>query len=253
MEKVALDKTNLDEAVAAAVAEILHVRSWGTARFISLPFFYPSGSNAVVKVESSFGGFVVTDSGLAFRELDNVGGDRFYSANARKAATAIGARNDGRAVTIEVGAEELGSAIADVGFASTRIVWKAMKAIDRLSQEDLITHLYARLDRIFGQTKVERGVSIFGPSTHEWEVDALVHVDGKDAVFEMVTNHHNSVYPACAMFHDLALIENSPSLTAVVNKKGEFGYLLNILAQAANVVDGEQSDGVFEEAAKWLI
>ncbi|WP_374528660.1 hypothetical protein [Novosphingobium sp.] len=253
MEKIAPPEIVLDDAIAAALADLFHVRSWGATRHVSLPFFYPSGSNVVVKVEKSFGGFAVSDNGLAYRELDNVGGARFFSSNVKKVAEPIGAWHDSRAIVTEVDAGELAAAIAEIGSASSRLVWRAMDKIDRLSQSDVIDHLYSRLDRIFGQKKVERGAHIFGPSTHEWEVDALVHVDGQDAVFEFVSNHHNSVYPASAMFHDLALIESPPALTAVVPHRGEFGYLLNILAQAANVIEQGQPDTAYQQAAKWII
>lgn len=253
MEKIAPTNTNLDEAVSAAVAEILHIRAWGAARHISLPFFYPSGANVVVKVEKSFAGFAVTDNGLAYRELDNVGGAKFFSGNIRKTIEPIGAENDGRSIMIEVDADELGSAVADIGAASSKLVWKAMAKIDKLSQNDVIDHLYSRLEQIFGHKKVEKGASIYGPSTHEWVVDALVHIDGQDAVFEFVANHHSSVYPASAMFRDIGLVERPPALTAVVNKKADFGYLLNILAQAGNVIEESQSDAAYQEAASWLI
>ncbi len=253
MEKIAPPDMALDDAVAHAVADLMHVRSWGASRHVSLPFFYPSGANVVVKVERALGGFSVSDNGLGYRELDNVGGSRFFSSNARKVAGSVGAWHDSRAIMTEVSADELAAAIAEIGAASWQLVTKAMNSIDRLSQSDVIDHLYSRLDRIFGHHKVEREAHIFGPSTHKWEVDALVHVDGRDAVFEFVSNHHNAVYPASAMFHDLALLETPPALTAVVSHKDEFGYLLNILAQAANVIEQGQSDRAYQAAAKWLI
>ena len=139
--------------------------------------------------------------------------------------------------------------MADVAAISTRLTWKVLSKVSRKGETEIADYLFVRLQDVFGSARVEREAPIVGPSTRRWTVDALVHLDGRNAAFQAVSNNHMSVYPTVAMFHDLALSDNPPATVGVVKSKEAMGSYFNILAQAGNVIEEDQGDQVYERAA----
>jgi hypothetical protein len=68
-------------------------------------------------------------------------------------------------------------------------------------------------------------------------------------VFQAVGNHPYSVYKASTAFHDLNELPSPPRCVSVVKDLEAMGVNLNVLAQAGRVIQGDQSDAVYLEAA----
>lgn len=251
MANIAVRDSSFEAAIENAVRQLVSVRHWGSAAYINLPIYYPSGTAVAVKVEPSRSGFRVSDGSLAYREIEQIGGERGFANNARILASEIGAITDKRSIYLDCDPEGLAGAIADIAEASARIAHKIAARVVGKGDAEIADHLYERLKLVFGTMRVERCVKIQGPSTKEWEVDALVNLDGQTAVFQAVPNHHVKVYSTAAMFHDLAVKERPPVTISVVHDKTEMGAYFGILSQAGNVIEEGQSDNAYEKAASW--
>ena len=239
------------DAVQAAMTQLMSARSGGESTFIRMPLFYPNGTPVTVKVEPSKFGFRVSDGALTYRELEQIGAEHFFGRNAGTYAGEIDGFVYNRAICIDAEQGELAAAIADVADVVARMAAKIMARVARKGEAEIADHLFERLKIVFGESRVERDAKIAGPSTKAWDVDAVVHLDGADAVFHAVSNHYNSVYSTSAMFHDLALKSRPPALTSVVHSRDDLGYYFNILAQAGNVIEEQQADAAYKGAASW--
>lgn len=252
MTNVAQITRDAEKAVAAAVGQLVRVRNWGDSADVTLPLFYPSGAAVCLTVQSAHGGrYSITDNGLAYREIEQIGGETFFSKNASNLTEGAAVWHDSRDLLSEATADTLASAMADVAATSTRLAWKVLSKVSMNGHAEIADYLFERLQLVFGPAKVERAKSIVGPSTREWKVDAVVHLDGANAVFQGVSNSHMSVYPTAAMFHDLALMDTPPATVAVVKDRQAMGSYFNILAQAGNVIEEGQGDLIYERAAQW--
>jgi len=243
--------SDVGAAAAKAVGQLVSVRAWGDACYVSLPIFYPSGTAVTVKVEKARNGFRVTDSGLAYREIEQVGAERFFASNAKVFAEEIEAATDKRSLVLIAEPDELAAAMADIAGASARMAHKIMAKVGAKGEAEISDHLFERLKVVFGAPRVERSIKIVGPSTKEWEVDAIVNLDDRQAIFQAVPNHHASIYSTSAMFHDLALKDQPPVTVSVVHDKAALGAFLGILSQAGHVIEEGQADPTYERAAAW--
>lgn len=237
-------------AIESAVNELVSVQHWNDCSFIRLPIAYPSGSLVTVKVDvCERGRFRVSDGGLGYREVEDVGGEgsfpRTATAIVEEGALAKGAQS----IFTEATADQLTRAISDVGLASWQIV---TRIYDRLSEEgenDLVEHMTERLEHIFGSSQVKRGVKLTGASTSEWEVSATVRAGKKIVVFQAVGSHGNSVFRANAVFDDLSGLEQPPRLVGVVRSKKGLGSRLGLIARTASIIEEAQADSVYLRAA----
>jgi hypothetical protein len=243
--------TDVEQAVATAIRQLVRTSAWGDAVNVTLPLFYPSGSAVCIGVTATRFGYSVTDNGLAYREIDLIGGSTYFSKNVSGVTEGIAVWSDTRALLSEAKPEALACAMADVAAASSRLAWKVLQKVNQKGQVEIADYLYQRLQVIFDGGQVERDRTIVGPSTKHWEVDAVVHFEGHTALFQAVSNHHMSVYPAAAMFHDFSLSETPPAAIAVVKDKAAMGPFYNILAQSGNVIEEAQADQVYREAVLW--
>ena len=242
--------SRVSDAVQSAISRLMQARSWGDVTFVAMPLFYPNGTPVTVKIEPSRAGFRVSDGGLTYRELEQIGAERYFGRNASTYAKEIDGFVYNRAICLDVDGDELAAAMADVADAIARMSNKITTRIaGKGGEAEIADHLFERLRGIFGD-RVDRDVTIAGPSTKQWDIDAVVHLDERDAVFQAVSNHHASVYSTSAMFHDLALKDRPPVTTAVVRDKAALGAWFNILAQAGNVIEEEQADSVYRSAVR---
>lgn len=244
-------RTQNIEVVAAvnnALSELAYATSWGERVYVTLPLYYPSGSAVSLSVEVTKYGFIVTDSGLAYKELEMVGCEGSFSRNLRIVSEDAPISITKHEIYGEGNHEELAPLLAEIASASTRLAWKTLSNFKNRKHDEISAYMSQRLEVIFGPHRVEREASLVGPSTRHWRVDAVVHLENHMAVFQAVANSHMSVYPTSAMFHDLALMDTPPAAISVVNDKRSMGNLFNILAQAGNVIESAQGDLVYRSA-----
>ena len=221
---------------------LVSITDAGEETIVTIPAFYPSGAVTAITVVRARQGFRVTDSGLAYREADLVGADHLFGRSANAVAEQFGLDCINRSISIEVSANQLSSAIADVGAASVQIAHRIVERVSSRNEAEIEAQLYLRLVHLFGAPKVAKDAEIAGASNHRWKVSALVTVDGQRLAFEAVSNHHSSVYSTATMFHDLSLLHQRPVGVAVVRDKRAMGDYLGILSQAANVIQDNVPD-----------
>ncbi|MDB5707716.1 MAG: hypothetical protein JWN66_4832 [Sphingomonas bacterium] len=228
---------------------LVSIRDVGQETVVTIPTFYPSGAVAAITVAEARQGFRVSDSGLAYHEADLVGADHLFGRSANAVAEQFGLDCINRSISIEVSADQLAGAIADVGAASVQIAHRIVERVASRNEAEIEAQLYLRLVHLFGAPKVAKDAEIAGASSHRWKVSALVTVDGRRLAFEAVSNHHSSVYSTATMFHDLSLLQQRPVGVAVVRDKRAMGDYLGILSQAANVIQ----DNVPDDAIAGLV
>src|SRR5215469_16511632 len=119
MVNFAVKDGRVSRTVEEAVRDLLQVRHWGDSSFISLPLIYPSGAFVTVKVDQSKGGFLVSDNGFAYREVEALGAQRSFSKTAQTIAGYDQLSVGKRVIFVEGASEtELVRAVCDVAKAS---------------------------------------------------------------------------------------------------------------------------------------
>ncbi|MDD2704915.1 MAG: hypothetical protein PHU07_06230 [Acidocella sp.] len=236
-------------ATAKALGELVYARQSGDDVYVTLPIFYPSGASVTLAISKNKDIFKVTDLGLAHHEVDLVGGDRLFSRAAKRMAEKTGVLISGDVIYSICSLDELSVTISDVATASHEMAREIIERMKAHQENDIYANLDRRLKTLFGANKVETEKTLTGFSTNEWHVSALVHLDGRAAVFDVVSNHHTSVFTCSTKFNDLKLLESSPKMIAVVRDKAAMGAYYNILAQAGNVIQDNAPDQTFRKAA----
>ncbi|MEJ0042469.1 MAG: hypothetical protein WDM81_09740 [Rhizomicrobium sp.] len=208
--------------------------------FIRTPLSYPGGNSVVVQVGESERDFFVSDFGMGLEEAELMGATpSTFSRYANAIAESTGTRFDNHSFFImEASREQLAGAIVAVANASqAAVMHTAFRMADRTGQTDGM--LFARLEVAFKgrEAKVIRDPQIIGHSSTPWRVDALVRTGRHQSIFESVSKHPASIAAASTKFHDIALNDNAPRRFAVVRSKLELGTYLNVLSQAASVIE----------------
>jgi len=241
----------LMDVVDAVSREIVTTEHLGAASIIKTPLMYPSGASVVVQITQHGERYFVTDMGIGYQEAEMIGAGLLYANSAKGLAEHFGIRFDNQAFFVaEANRDQLAGATTVVANCSSEAAaLAAYKAAERKFEEDA-DKLYRKLVTTFSAPEVERDVEFTGSSTHKWPVAAVVHHQGKIALFEPVSKYHISVVNAAAKFHDIARLENPPKRIAVVNKKAEMGEYLNLLSQAGNVVEYEIPKHALRELAE---
>jgi hypothetical protein len=239
------------KVVDAVAKEIVSTEHLGSASLIRVPLMYPSGANTVVQVTQSQDRYFVTDMGLGHQEAEMIGASVLYANSAKPLAEHFGIRFDNQAFFVaEANRDQLAGAVTVVANCSSEAAaLSAYKAAERKFEEDSDV-LYRRLAAVFPSAEIARDVEFVGSSTHKWSVAAMVKHHSHVALFEPVNKHHASVVNAAVKFHDIARLENAPHRIAVVKRKGELGNYLNVLSQAASVVEYEVPDETFVKLAE---
>jgi hypothetical protein len=235
-------------ALEKAMAQLVHIQEAGGVAHVRLPVFYPSGASVAVSLERIKRGYRVSDDGFAYREIEMVGVERSFARTARNASERFGVETSPKTIFVITPVDGLATAIADVAAASA---WLAQTIVDGIAdhhQNKIAEHLYGRLVHIFGQSKVEQKAKIVGASSNDWEVSSLVHLGDRQAVFDVVANHHASVFSTATKFRDLALLSHPPIAVAVVQDKKDMGAYYRILAQAGHVIQDNEPDSVILRA-----
>lgn len=241
--------STVKEAAERAARELVRVSHWGQSSYVNLPLILPSGSAATVRIIGAGDVFHVDDGGFAYRELAAVGSERSFPKLAARFAKAEELAVGTRALSVSVSEDQLVRAICDVGMASYRV---AADVYERLADEgaaEIEDYLRERLQSIFCDARIEPEEKIIGASTHPWTVSAALHTESGLIVFQAVGTHPYSVYKASTAFHDLGELPTPPRCVAVVNNLEEMGVNLNVLAQAGRVIQRDDPDPVYLEAA----
>jgi hypothetical protein len=241
----------LADVVDLVAREIVSTEHIGSGSLIKTPLMYPSGAAVVVQITQHGERFFVSDMGQGHQEAEMIGASILYANSAKGLAEHFGIRFDNQAFFVaEANREQLAGATTIVANCSSEAAaLAAYKAAERKFEEDA-DKLYRKLVATFSKSEVERDVDFVGSSAHKWPVAALVRHRHNVALFEPVSKNHISVVNAAAKFHDIARLEHPPKRIAVVNKKADMGEYLNLLSQAATVVEYEVPKETLVELAE---
>lgn len=240
----------LDGIAKAVASELVSVEMAGNSAVLSVPVLYPSGASAVVDISQHGDRFFVSDMGYGFQEAENFGATASFSRHAKSLADHFGVKFDNQSFFIaEASREALPSVVTIVANCSVEAAnIAALKASEKKFVDDSDV-IYRKLATVFPRENIARNAQIAGSSTHEWPVATLVTIDHHKAIFEPVAKHHNSVVNAAAKFHDIARLDNPPSRIVMVKNIIEMNDYINILSQAAQVIEFGASEQTIRRVA----
>jgi hypothetical protein len=248
-----LTRQNHKEIIDEAASQLVTTTHEQTSSFLRLLLLYPSGANVVVRVEANDTRYFVSDAGFGAHEADMMGASLIYARHGRPIAESAGIKFDNQAFFVtEASKDQLVGAVVTVAGCSQEATYRASDALAEKSFEDAKDRLYQRVIKVFDPRSVTKDASISGSSATKYHVAALVRpYAGHGAIlFDPVTKHHSSVAHASMKFQDIARMREAPVRVAVVHRKAEFGTLLGVLSQSANVVDDDVPDDTFLHLAK---
>ncbi|MBC6404092.1 MAG: hypothetical protein GDA39_03560 [Hyphomonadaceae bacterium] len=118
--------------------------------------------------------------------------------------------------------------------------WTAREAIPcapaRQSRRESNDEVFDRVIRVFGEESVAKSAEIKGRST-AWKAHNVVTLPSRHlAIFEYMTEHHNSVSNKFFMFSDIRKAHETISLNAVVADVALLGPKTQIVADVANLI-----------------
>ena len=239
----------VSEAVEATARQLVAFHRRGQSSFINLPLLYPDGSAVTLKIDPIAGGIRVSDNGFAYREVESIGAESSFPKTAQTVTEEAGVEFSKHVVFVDTEPEALFRAICDVAAATWRIADGVYRRVAERDEVEIEDHLRKRLASVFGAQRLKPVHKLKGASSSEWDVSAVVQIDGHSAVFQAVGSHANSIYRVTSAFHDLAALDHAPTLVAVVRDKLSLGPRIGLLSQVGRVIEDRQSDDVFERAA----
>jgi hypothetical protein len=216
---------------------------------LSLPLLYPGGSMVGVEISRLREGFLVTDAGGARREAGLMGGEKTFVRLAGDVAERFGVRFDRNMIfEMEVGVEELVVVVASVANAAKTAVENTAMILATTEHADARAVLWEKLDRVYGQKKIQQKAKIRGKSD-TWEFDAAVQANDHVALFEVIGPNANAVNSAVTKFLDVQDIgSEAPTRIAVLTRKNQTPHL-PVLGRTATLLAIDASNEAFLRAA----
>ena len=248
------------ELIETVARELVATEHDASGSFIRTPLTYPSGSLVVVRVHRADDKrFFVSDWGLGQQEAELSGSASFYTRHANAIAAKAGVGFDNQAFFVmEASRDQLAGAVVTIANCSQEATIRAADSLAEKTFEDSKERLYERLVHVFHKEAraspkvVMKNAKMVGQSSTEWQVATIVRLPGtRPTIFEPVTKHHNSVASATMKFNDIARLgKDAPARVAIVHNKKDFGTLLGVLSQSANVVDEDAPDATIDKLAR---
>lgn len=218
---------------------------------VTVPVVYPSGSSCVVEIVINGDKCFVSDLGLGRLETEMQGADEFYDYAARRSSEYFHVKYDGFSVfAIWASLDKLETAITAVSNASAQAVSAAIQKSLEERQKSKNAELFERTKRIFGEQFVARKADVAGRDA-KWEVNNFVQLkNGKQAVFEFVSESQNAIANKFMMFSDLVKGETNISLNSVVLNISRMGKKGAMLSDVSNMVEMAANDDEFARLAR---
>ena len=234
------DENIRDAGVRKAVESLVRVSAWGNAYLISVPLVYPSGTTVGIKVTPSKGGYIVSDSGLGWREAEGYEAQRSFGAHAGRIKEQVGVEYTGQHEFRMFATErQLTSAIRRVSYASHRSAVKAFHSLPEACEQEIGAALFQRLRDTFGQANVAGDLKLAGASNIEWPFAAQVLQGKRRVVFDVVSPQWTSVVAAKSKFSDVRHLGPNVVPVAVVDSIDAMGKWLPLISQEAEVIEDD--------------
>jgi hypothetical protein len=211
--------------------------------FIRTPIRYPSGTSVVTRIEGMGNRFFVSDNGLGYEETLMLNASHGYAVVAHTLIEGTAIKFDSRSFFVaQAASDELVGVVGAISNCSQRAVIETALRHEARKLDTDRAMLLTRLQSAFGQTRVEKDVSIRGASTVEWEVTARVVAETNVvSIFDYARPHKNSVSSTVAKFHDIARLQVAPRRIVTVRDYAVMGNFVGLLSQAADVIELEKT------------
>jgi hypothetical protein len=248
MAVAALSIEQLANEVARALVRVSAREQ--TAR-LALPLLYPGGAMVGVELSRLRSGFLVSDAGAARREAGLLGGERAFHRIAQEVAKRFGIRFDHNMMfDLDVDEGHLVSAVMAVANAAKAAVENTATHLAAHEHADHRAYLWDRLQAAYGVAALPREAVPFKGASEDWEFDAAINVQGKVALFQVVTPFANSVNSAVTKFLDVMDLgeQLAPKRVAVVTRKEGTPRLL-VLARTCRILPADAPDEQYLMAA----
>jgi hypothetical protein len=242
-------ETNIGKIADDVARALVRITAREESARLSLPLLYPGGSMVGVEISRLRDGFLVSDGGTARREAGLMGGERSLVQLAPAVATRYGVRFDHNMFfDVNVVRDELVVAVAAVANASKAAVEETAIRLAVVEHADHQAMLWSKLEHLFAPKSVARKLPFRG--RHEqWEFDAAVNVQGKIALFEIVTPYANSVNSAVTKFVDVKELGTAaPNRVAILINPDRTPHL-SVLATTAKWIASNANDEAYLKAA----
>ncbi|TIM97159.1 MAG: hypothetical protein E5Y34_21050 [Mesorhizobium sp.] len=238
------------QTVAKEVAQALaFAKETNGVPMVVTPLLYPGGGRVVLRIEQSSEGYIISDFGSARREADLMGGSHLFNQIARKAADRFAVRYDSYMIfDMEIPREALVTAAIAVGNASKYAVEATADALSERRASDQRSILWDILKSSFPSGAVHKSEKFSGRSD-AWEFDAVVQIDERPALFEIVTPYPASVNSAIAKFLDVKDIGAEKTIRVAVPTMPERTPHLTLLGRTARIISLDAPQDAFRLAA----
>ncbi|WP_041801514.1 hypothetical protein [Rhodopseudomonas palustris] len=240
------------EKIAIEVAQALvRVSAYEDTVRLSLPLLYPGGAMVGVEVSRLRDGFLVSDAGGARREAGLMGAERSFQRIAQDVAQRFGIRFDHHMMfDLDVAEVHLVPAVIAVANAAKTAVENAALHHAATEHADHRADLWDKLQTAYGAAAIAREPVRFQGSSESWDFDAGLQIEGKLALFEIVTPYANSVNSAVTKFLDVMDLgeEIAPKRIAVVTNPEKTPRLL-VLGRTSRILPAESSAEQYRRAA----
>ena len=250
---------NMPHSLMAKIAEdvqrnLLTIESLDDVNaFIDTPVMYPNGKSVVVHLRIEGDSFFVSDASMAGFEAGLVDEDSaIFSKIGKQVADDVGAHFDHKEFFFsQVSRDQLPGAVVMIAYCSQRAMLETMSKLNEQHTERNTDILYSKLTRIFPKNRIVKNAEVMGASNHKWPVAALVKAEnsGKQAVFDSVNKHYNSINSSVAKFYDFKQLEVAPSRFAFIEQKKDFGNdNLALLVSLCSIIDARTSSEELKKA-----
>lgn len=228
-------------AVDDAVRRLFSVDVLNGRWRISLPVVCCTGIRVDVTVWPEGGGdsFLVTDDGLASKEIENgFFSERSFQRIAKERCTRYGALFDGQTMLfMRVGSEQLHGAIIAMANLTKEVVDETVEHSLRVKHESGLEKLVSRLGSAFPTAQIDINAKIVGQSTAEHEFDALVRTDRGLLAFDLFSKDGNSVNAAYTKLSDIARLDHGPKPIGITKSTAAIGPKLTLITSVADVLE----------------
>ena len=208
---------------------------------IHMPIVTSYGSMVSVSVWQEGGGdtFMVSDDGLSYHEITTaLASERIFSGVARNKCDRYGATFNGSSILfIRVEGDRLKGAIVAMASLIKEVIDETLEKsfAAKISMEH--EALVRKVATAFPTSFIREGAKIIGQSTTEYEVDALVNIDGKMLAFDYFSRSGNSINSAYTLLSDIARLDDGPRPIGVTSKLREVGPKLTLISSVARVIE----------------
>jgi len=243
-----LNIADLQKRVSEAIRSLMIPIESGNRVCLNVPITYPSGSSAIVEIEENSGNVWVSDMGMGLQEAQLLAVENTYHSFARKKAREFRVEYDGDCIfALWVSIKNLEAAIVSVSNASVQATAEAVRKASEIRERRHQKMSFEKISDVFSSRFVRRSAEVRGANS-PWTVHNFVEDEnGKQAIFEPMTDHFSSISGRYQIFSDLAEAGLPISLNVIVEDSKNLDPRASMVSKYAKVIDLRDRAQVYRE------